>query len=100
MSLPSNVAQIGLRNWTQEQINFLSDIVATGTLLKAEFPPDASFCAGCEVQITFQVSESFKGTIPADGRLIVRQQIGQTAARSGSAEAKFREGDTYLLYLT
>jgi hypothetical protein len=101
MSCHSNFAQIGVRSWTQEQINFLSDIVATGTLLKAEFlADDAPFCAGSEVQITFLVSESFKGTIPADGKLIVRQQIAQTEAWTGSAEAKFCEGDTYLLYLT
>jgi len=98
--MSSNFARIGARSWTQEQINFLSDVIAIGTLLKAECLGEvAPFCAGNEVQITFLVSENFKGRTPADGKLTVRQQIAHTEASAVSADTKFCRGDTYLLYL-
>ncbi len=98
--MSTDAGEIAVRRWTQEQINFLSDIVATGTLLKVELLAEsAPFCAGNEVHITFLVSESFKGIIPLDRKLIVRQQIAQTEASAAAVETKFCKGDTYLLYL-
>jgi len=74
-NMSMNALQAEVRCWTQEQISFLSDVIATGMVLKSEplretavFEKNAGLC----VEITFAVSQLFKGKIPSDGTIVVR----------------------------
>lgn len=67
------------RNWTQEELSFLSDVIAAGTIVdKRELEPpgagqnlEASPTA--DLEITFLISQILKGTIPSDRHVVVHR---------------------------
>jgi len=88
--------QIAARCWTQEQINFLSDVIAAGTVVKTaplrETSPSGERAALRGVEITFSISQLFKGRIPSDGTLVVRYLLPVTSVYP-------IENRAYLLFL-
>ena len=89
--------QVAARCWTQEQISFFSDVIATGTVQKTTSLQDASLSSEraplCGVEITFAVSQLFKGKIPSEAAIVVRSLLPLTNAGA-------LEHGAYLLYLT
>ena len=95
MSTNTNTPQAEVRYWTQEQINFFSDVIAKGTVLKSQPVPEISAAeenAGVCLEITFAVSQLFKGKIPSDGTIVVRYFLP-------AANANPAGKGIYLLYL-
>jgi len=105
---PANMAFDGrcVRCWTQEQISFFSDVIASGTLLETE---RLGRIEGFEhwdavgvrvVEMTFSVSQTFKGTVPPDGKIVVRYyEAAQAEPLESSIEADGAATQSYLLYL-
>jgi len=90
-----NTPQVAVRCWTQEQINFFSDVIAKGTVLKSQPVPEISAAeenAGVCLEITFAVSQLFKGKIPSDGTIVVRYVLPALNANTAGSGA-------YLLFL-
>lgn len=104
--MSSNAVEAGVRCWTQEQINFLSDVIATATFVNSAPPAENSLAgvadtaSGPPVEVTFVISKIHKGAAPLDGKLIVRYPFGlQPEAAHLSVGFYSKEGDSYLLYL-
>jgi len=102
MNMPTRSHRI----WTQEQINFLSDIIAAGVWENAyrvekggaEQNPNNPGESG--VEITFSISQTFKGRVPTDGKLVVRHYCSdEESARLSALNLEAAKGDTYLLFL-
>jgi len=96
------------RSWTQEQLNFFSDVIATGTLLETndENPAqsEADDSDQASVKRTFLISQIFKGRAPSDGKVVLRQLRGTSPnplipQEATQAEVPAREKGGYLLYL-
>jgi hypothetical protein len=85
--------------WSQEQINFLSEVIATGVLVKTDRSDDPAVATAREVsrhgevESTFLVQEAYKGEIPSGEKIVVRHLDGSDAAEHP------HEGAKYLLYL-
>jgi len=95
-----------VRCWTQEEINFLSDVIATGRFVHSAGLSENALGEGLETkpesdfETTFVVSQVYKGTIPLHGKLIVRHPFGAQASASRLlVEFDSSEGDSYLVYL-
>lgn len=97
------------RSWTQEQLNFFSDVIATGTLLETKESHESALEIGKDseqhsVISTFLISQIFKGQAPTDGKIVLRQLRTVPAKESMSpplapAEVPARGERGYLLYL-
>ena len=95
-----------VRSWTQEQISFLSDVIASGTLLQTQ---RLGALEGFEkwegvglraVEMTFSVSRTFKGEVPPEGKIVVRYYEAPANRDAESAMEADEEGtQSYLLYL-
>jgi hypothetical protein len=99
----SNVVQAGEPSWTQERLNFLSDLIAVGTVLAVETWPEATSPRERDnralhtVELTILVSQIFKGEFPSSGGTIaVYYRISPEAA---SEIKQPLTGDCYLMYL-
>ncbi len=94
---------IGRRSWTQEELNFFSDVIATGTLLETkELDPVATRPAAqdaklpeIETETTFLISQSFKGTLPQNAKVVVRH----SPLPGAGSETAPGQTNRYLLYL-
>ena len=92
-------------DWTQERISFLSDVIVSAAVVKAhrleegpgpETEKPVAPIGG--VEVTFLVTQTFKGTIPLNGHVVVRQHHApEVNILSSSLEA--HDGKSYLLYL-
>ena len=94
-TMSTNPPQAEVRYWTQEQINFFSDVIAKGTVLKSEPVRETTVGeenAGVCLEITFAISHLFKGKIPSDGTIVVRHFLP-------AANANTAANGVYLLYL-
>jgi len=93
--MSTNTPRVAVRCWTQEQINFFSDVIAKGTVLKSEPVREITALeenAGVCLEITFAVSQLFKGKIPSDGTIVVRYFLPVASANPAG-------NGVYLLYL-
>jgi hypothetical protein len=93
--------------WSQEQINFLSDVIAAGVLLKTNrldtpvLAPGGESARVGEVESTFLVQQAFKGEIPSGKEVVVchfDDSDDLQIATPSTAEHP-HEGAKYLLYL-
>ena len=95
-----------VRCWTQEQISFLSDVIASATLLQTERLEALEGFEKWEgvgvraVEMTFSVSRTFKGKVPPDSKIVVRyyEPPGSKGPESW-IETDAEATQTYLLYL-
>src|SRR5437899_47982 len=95
-----------VRSWTQEQISFFSDVIASATLLETERLGRIDGFEHWEavgvraVEMTFSVSQTFKGTVPPDGKIVVRYyEAAQAKPVESSVEADAVGTQSYLLFL-
>jgi len=95
-----------VRSWTQEQISFLSDLIVSATLIETERLGRLEGFEQWEevgvraVEMTFSISQIFKGAVPPDGKLVVRYYEAPQADRlETSIEADAADTQKYLLYL-
>ena len=92
-------------DWTQERISFLSDVIVSAAVVKADrleggSEPDTEHLTVQTggVEVTFLVMQTFKGTAPLNGHVVVRQHHApEVTILSSSLEA--HDGKSYLLYL-
>ena len=92
-------------DWTQERISFLSDVIVSAAVIKTDrleenvgthTEDQAGHSGG--VEVTFLVIQTFKGTVPLNGHVVVRQHHApEVTILSSSLEA--HHGKSYLLYL-
>ena len=89
--------------WSQERINFLSDVIATAVLLKSDRPADATGedSQVGEVESTFLVQRPFKGEIRSGEKILVRHFEDAIDLRITTFPGAHHPDydDTYLLYL-
>jgi hypothetical protein len=86
--------------WSQEQINFLSEVIATGVLVKTDRSGDPTVTTAGEVsqygevESTFLVQQAYKGEIQSGKKVVVRH-LDATFPSTVHPD----EGAQYLLYL-
>src|SRR5258707_14781481 len=92
--------------WSQEQINFLSEVIATGVLVKTHRSSDPSVATAGEVsqygevESTFLVQQAYKGEIPSGKKVVVRHMDASNPRSTTSPNAVHPDqGAQYLLYL-
>src|SRR3954470_24119350 len=89
------------RSWTQEELNFFSDLIATGSVVTAKEIEEKPQAAESEtsqfrrIQITFRISETLKGKVSTDSSVVVDHYCLADGARP------IADSDTniYRLYL-
>jgi len=92
-------------DWTQERISFLSDVIVSASVVKADRIEEGAASDSEDlpaqtggVEMTFRVTETFKGTAPQNGHVVLRQHHApEVTMLSSSLEA--HDGKSYLLYL-
>jgi hypothetical protein len=102
--LPKKTIMLKNFDWTQERISFLSDVIVSASVVKADRLEEGP-ASGAEdpaqkggVEVTFIVMETFKGTAPSNGHVVLRQHHApEVTILSSSLEA--HDGKSYLLYL-
>ena len=99
--MSASAVSIGRRSWTQEELNFFSDVIAMGTMVETkhlntvETPPATREARQIETETTFLISQSFKGTIPQNAKVVVRHSpLPNTASGVDNGQTR-----RYLLYL-
>jgi len=97
--MSANFAPIAARCWTQEQINFLSDVIAVGTIVKSERLRENAAPGQVEgIETTFLVLQTWKGKIPPDGKVVVR--YSPSAETLDALILAQSESAAFFLYLT
>ena len=92
--------------WSQEQINFLSEVIATGVLVKTDRSDDPTVATAREVsrygevESTFLIQEAYKGEIPSGEKIVVRHLDASDPRIATYPSAEHPdEGAKFLLYL-
>ena len=94
-----------VRCWTQEQISFLSDVIASATLLQTKHLGALEGFESWEavgvraIEMTFSVSRTFKGKVPPDSKIVVHCYEAPQARRLETAIEADQATQSYLLYL-
>lgn len=95
-----------VRCWTQEQISFFSDVIASGTLIETQRLGRLEGFENWEdvglraVEMTFSISHTFKGDVPPDAKIVVRYyEVPQVGSLERSIDTNAAGAQKYLLYL-
>src|SRR6266850_2567515 len=89
------------RSWTQEELNFFSDLIATGSVVTAKEiearpqPAESETAHLRRIQITFRISETLKGMVDTDSSVVVDHYC--VADSGGPLDGS--DTNTYRLYL-
>jgi hypothetical protein len=103
-------SSIPARTWTQEQLNFYSDMIATATVVESKPLDEIALWHGFDgtqfrgIETTFSVLKAFKGKVRSDETVVVhhyRLENQETVATDSLLLQTFDSAvmNTYLLYL-
>src|SRR4051812_33132155 len=101
-----NYMPLNRNTWSQEQLNFLSDVIAAAVLLKTDRLAVSKIVPGArpapvELESRFRVQQTFKGEILSGKEVVVRHFEDPTEPQSATSSGGDHpdEGANYLLYL-
>src|SRR5258705_10783481 len=104
------ISSMPARTWTQEQLNFFSEIIATAIVLDSKALTEGPLSHGSHrngfhgMETTFSILKTFKGNAPSNGRVVVHHYSlsnEESDEINSSLLQTFDSGTmhTYLLYL-